>query len=48
MYQNFVNDDKAVLDSTTLYCSFRAYENENGDLFGNLKIPTNDFTTFTN
>ncbi|KYN22222.1 THAP domain-containing protein 9, partial [Trachymyrmex cornetzi] len=41
--QNFINDNKAVLDNTTLYCSFRAYENENGDLFGNLNIPTNDF-----
>ncbi|KYN36538.1 hypothetical protein ALC56_09109, partial [Trachymyrmex septentrionalis] len=42
-YQNFVNDNKVVLDNTTLYCSFRAYENENRDLFGNLKLPTNDF-----
>lgn len=42
----YVNDNKAVLDETTLYCSFRAYENEEGNLFGNLNIPTNNFCIY--
>ena len=40
---NYLNE--AVLDDSTLYCSFRAYENET-NLFGNLNIPSNNFCSY--
>lgn len=31
------------INDNTLHCSFRAYFNEEGNLFGNLHIPNNNF-----
>jgi len=39
----YVNKNKTELNDNTLYCSFRAYSNEEGNLFGNLHIPNNNF-----
>jgi len=41
----YVNENKTVLDNSTLYCSFRVYENET-NLFGNLNIPSNNFCSY--
>lgn len=42
---NYMNENNAILDNTTLYCSFRAYNNEE-NLFGNLNIPSNSFCVY--
>lgn len=41
----YVNENKTALDDSTLYCSFRAYDNEASN-FGNLNIPSNNFCSF--
>lgn len=42
----YVNENKTVLDDTTLYCSFRAYINEVDNQFGNLHIANNNFCSY--
>jgi hypothetical protein len=42
---SYINESNAILDNTTLYCSFRAYNNEK-NLFGNLNIPSNSFCLY--
>lgn len=34
------------LDDTFLFCYYKAYENANLDMFGNLKMPHNNFVNF--
>jgi len=40
-----VYKDIHILDET-LYCSFRDYGSENGELFGALTIPSNNFCLY--
>lgn len=42
----YVNENKAVLNDTTLYCSFRAYSSEGNNLYRNLHIPNNNFCSY--
>lgn len=41
----YMNQNNAILDDTTLYCSFRAYQNEE-NIFGKLNIPSNNFCSY--
>lgn len=42
----YVNESKAVLNDTTLYCSFRAYSSEENNLYANLYVPNNTFCSY--
>lgn len=35
--------DHTELDDSSVYCFLKAYENANKDLFGNLKMPNDEF-----
>lgn len=43
---DYINETTQILDNTTLYCSFRDYGSENGELFGALNIPSNQFCLY--
>ncbi|KYN30270.1 hypothetical protein ALC57_00268 [Trachymyrmex cornetzi] len=43
---DYMNKDIRILDETTLYCSFRDYGSENGELFGALTIPSNNLCLY--
>jgi len=42
----YVNENKTVLDDTTLYCHFRAYIHEQDNQFGNLHVANNNFCSY--
>lgn len=43
---DYVNKSKATFDDTTLYSSFRAYENNETNMFGSLNVASDNFCLY--